>query len=99
MSMVSRLQWTRASPAAFSFARSASPTSPNDPQQARDVSARMRRIAAQSALTSSLQKLLNRLYKTDLPPEKDALEVIAPIGGTTHAHSKGREPDVRTADL
>ena len=44
---VSRLQWTRASPAAFSFARSASPTSPNDPQQARDVSARMRRIAAE----------------------------------------------------
>ena len=28
-------------------------------------------------LDLELQKLLNRLYKTDLPPEKDALEVIA----------------------
>ena len=25
--------------------------------------------------------------------------LTAPIGGTTHAHSKGREPDVRAADL
>ncbi len=52
---VSRLQWNRASPAAFSFARSASPTSPNDPQQMRDVSARIRRIASQIASTSAAE--------------------------------------------
>ena len=37
----------------------------------------------------------DRLFQT-VPARRG---LTAPIGGTTHAHSKGREPDVRAADL
>ena len=61
-----------------------------------DTRAAGRDLRARGAHRSSAgRERQDRLFQT-VPARRG---LTAPIGGTTHAHSQGREPDVRASDL